>query len=104
MKTVYYIANIWDKDVLDIEDAQEFETDRDIHSVTSGGEYDNWEVEWLIEEISKHYFYNHDGWEIENTWRGGITFALWDDKKNFVGKFESLLEYDPTFIISKVKE
>lgn len=103
MITVYYIANIWDKDVLDIEDAREFKTDRDIHAYSGEG-YDRWEVEWLVEEISKNYFYNHDGWEIANTWEGGITIAVWDDNKNFVGKFESQLEYEPTFMISKVKE
>jgi hypothetical protein len=104
MITVYYIANIWHKDELDVEDAMEFQTKRDIHSVTDGGDYDRWETEWLVQDISKHYFYNHDGWEIENTWRGGITIALWDENKNFVGKFESCLEYDPCFVVSKVKE
>lgn len=104
MKTVYYIANIWHKDELDIEDAMEFQTKRDIHSVQEDGSYDRWETEWLIQEISEHYFYNHDGWEIESTWRGGITIALWDDNRKFVGKFVSELEYQPTFIVHKAKE
>jgi hypothetical protein len=103
MKTVYYIANIWDKDYPDIDESLEFKTNRDIHAVTEEG-YDRWEVEWLIQDISEHYFYNHDGWEIADTWRGGITIALWDDNKKFVGKFESMLEYEPRFVISKVKE
>jgi len=104
MITVYYIANIWEKDVLDVEDATEFQTNRDIHSVQEDGQYDRWEAEWLVQEISEHYFYNRDGWEIENTWRGGITIALWDDNKKFVGKFESMLEYEPTFIVRKSDE
>ena len=104
MITVYYIANVWHKDVLDVEDAIAFEYDRDIRSVTNEDEYDRFELDWLVQDISKHYFYNYDGWEIENTWRGGITIALWDENKNFVGKFESCLEYDPCFVISKVKE
>lgn len=100
---VYYIANVWDADTLDIEDADEFETSRDIHSAKGEG-YDEWEVDWLVEEISKYYFHNRDGWEIANTWEGGITIAVWDDDKNFIGKFESILEYEPSFMISKVKE
>jgi hypothetical protein len=100
---VYYIANVWDTDNLDIEDAEYFETDRDIHSAKGNG-YDEWEIEWLVDEISKYYFNNRDGWEIERSWRDGIVIALWDDRKNFVGKFESVLEYEPSFMISKVKE
>ena len=100
---VYYIPNIWENQELDIEDALEFETNRDIHSARGGG-YDQFEVEWLIEEISKKYFYDHDGWEIERTWSGeGITFALWDEDQNFVGKYSSTLEYDPTFYCRKIK-
>lgn len=99
---VYYIANVWDADNLDVEDAEEFETDRDIHSANGQG-YDEWEVEWLVEEISNYYFHNRDGWEIERSWRDGITIAVWDDEKNFIGKFDSQLEYEPTFIISRIE-
>ena len=100
---VYYIANVWDTDNLDIEDAEYFETDRDIHSAKGNG-YDEWEIEWLVDEISKYYFNNRDGWEIERSWRDGIVIAVWDEDKNFIGKFESILEYEPSFMISKVKE
>jgi hypothetical protein len=100
---VYYIANVWDTDNLDIEDAEDFETELDIHSAKGEG-YDEWEVNWLVEEISKYYFHNRDGWEIERTWRDGITIAVWDEDKNFIDKFKSVLEYEPSFMISKVKE
>ena len=100
---VYYIANVWDTDTLDVEGVDEFETNRDIHS-SKGEGYDEWEVNWLVEEISKYYFHGCDGWEIERTWQDGITIAVWDDNKNFIGKFESILEYEPSFMISKVEE
>ena len=100
---VYYIVDVWDTDTLDVEGADEFETNRDIHSAKGEG-YDEWEVDWLVEEISKYYFHNRDGWEIERTWREGITIAVWDDNKNFIGKFESILEYEPSFMVSKVEE
>ena len=100
---VYYIANVWDTDTLDVEGAEDFETNRDIHSAKDEG-YDDWEVEWLVQEISNYYFHNRDGWEIESSWRDGITIAVWDDKKNFIGKFDSLLEYEPTFLINKAKK
>lgn len=100
---VYYIANVWDTDTLDVDGADKFETDSDIHSANGEG-YDEWEVNWLVNDISKHYFHNRDGWEIERTWRDGITIAVWDDNKNFIGKFESLLEYEPSFMISRVEE
>lgn len=103
MKTVYYIVDVWGVDYPDIDEALEFKTDRDIHDAL-GFAYDRWEVEWLIEEICKHYFHNHDGWEMEKTWRDGIVVALWDDDKNFVGKFTSQLEYEPTFSVYKVEE
>ena len=100
---VYYIANVWDTDTLDVEGAEDFETNRDIHSAKDEG-YDDWEVEWLVQEISNYYFHNRDGWEIERTWRDGITIALWDDNKKLVGLFETVLEYEPTFLINKVKK
>ena len=100
---VYYIANVWDADNIDIEDADEFETNQDIHLARSEG-YDEWEVEWLVEAISKYYFHSRGGWEIEHTWQEGITIAVWDDNKNFIGKFESVLEYEPSFMISRVEE
>ena len=102
---VYYIANIWENQELDIEDALGFETNLDIHSAKGDG-YDEYEVEWLVEEISKHYFHNHDGWEISRSWSesDGITIALWDENQNFVGKYSSLLEYEPTFYCRKIKE
>ncbi len=97
---VYYFADVWNSDRIDIEDADGFETNRDIHSAKGQG-YDEWEVEWLVDEISHHYFNNRDGWEIESRWRDGITIAVWDDNKNFIGKFTSVLEYRPTFYVER---
>jgi hypothetical protein len=99
----YYIMNVWDKDVLDVEDASEFEHTYDIHAVKGG--YDRYECEWLVEEISKHYYSDRDGWEIANTWsHHGIDVALWDENKNFIGTFSSTLEYEPTFYVRKKDE
>ena len=95
---VFYIVDVWEHDTLDIEDASEFETNYDIHSAKGDG-YDKWECEWLVDEICKYYFHNRDGWEMERTWRNGIVVALWDENKNFVGKFSTILEYEPTFYV-----
>ncbi len=38
MKTYYYIANVWEKDEVDVTYANEFKTDRDIDAVN--GDYD----------------------------------------------------------------
>lgn len=102
---VYYLFDVWPEDTYDVEqDASEFETDRDIHSADEKG-YDDWEVDWLLEEICKYHFHNRDGWECADRWSNyNITVALWDDKKKLVGLFETVLEYDPTFYVSKVKK
>ncbi len=95
-KTYYYIPNIWEKDVLDIEDATAFPSNLDIVAVDGG--YDEFETQWLVEEMAKDYYCNCDGWEIGNSWSGsGREFALWDADKNFVGRFDVILEYEPTF-------
>lgn len=96
----YYIVDVWDRDELDIEDASEIEHNYDIHGVVPET-YDTFECEWLVQDISKYYFHNRDGWEIESTWRNGITIAVWDENKNFIGKFNSTLEYEPTFWVTK---
>jgi hypothetical protein len=97
--TVYYIANVWEKDDLDIKYANEFVTDYDIHAANGRG-YDEYELTWMVEDICKDYFRNHDGWEVESTWSDdGVVFALWDDNKNFIGTFDTQLEYDPTFTV-----
>lgn len=98
MKTFYYIPNIWENDKLDIEDAYEFDSDKDIHAINEGHKYDDFEVLWLVEEMAKDYVTNHDGWEVANSWCGSYReFAVWDDNKEFIGKFDVLLEYEPTF-------
>jgi hypothetical protein len=98
LKTYYYIPNIWDHDELDVEDAYEFKSNRDIVAVNYGHKYDDFELTWLVEEMAKDYLIKHDGWEISNTWRGNEReFAVWDSDKTFIGKFDVLLEYEPTF-------
>jgi hypothetical protein len=102
MKTYYYIANIWENDKLDVELAIEFDSDRDILAVNHGHKYDDFELTWLVEEMAKDYLYNHDGWEIASTWHGdNRDFAVWDSDKTFIGTFEVLLEYEPTFSASR---
>jgi hypothetical protein len=97
MKTFYYYPNIFDNENLDIEFAYEFKSDHDIHAVNGG--YDNFELLWLVEDMAKDYFINHDGWEIANNWHGSErTFAVWDENKNFIDKFDVTLEYEPTFM------
>lgn len=102
---VYYLFDVWPEQNYDVEeDASEFETDRDIHSADKNG-YDEWEVEWLLEDICKDVFHNRDGWERADSWnRHGIVIALWDDNKKLVGLYETELEYDPAFNISKVRK
>ena len=96
LKTFYYIANVWDRDELHIEDAHEFKSNRDVEAVKDG--YDELEVEWLVEDMASDYIHNHDGWEIAESWHGASRqFAVWDSDKNFIGKFEVMLEYEPRF-------
>ena len=103
---VYYLFDVWpEHDTYDVDqDASEFDTDRDIHSHDEKG-YDEWEVEWLLEDICKYHFHNRDGWELADTWNNnGIVIALWDDNKKLVGLYETELEYEPAFLISRVKK
>lgn len=103
MKTYYYIPNVWDKDDLTVDNALEFNSDRDIRSVNGG--YDKWEVDWLVGEMAEDYYDNHDGWEIANSWSGGyLKFVVWNDQKELIGKFEVLLEFQPTFTAHKLTD
>ena len=98
MKTYYYIPNIREDDELDLEDAYEFESNRDINSHDPLDSYDEYELRWLVEEMASDYVRNHDGWEISDNWCGTCRdFAIWDENKNFIGTFEVLLEYSPDF-------
>ena len=104
LKTYYYIPNIWEKDELDIENAYEFKSNRDIVSVVEGYKYDEFELSWLVEEMAKDYINNRDGWEVAHNWQGDYReFAVWDTDKTFIGKFDVLLEYEPTFSAWKKK-
>ena len=79
-----------------MEYAYEYKYATDI-SATRGG-YDDFETRWLVEEMAKDYYNNRDGWEIANNWSGSYrNFALWDTNKNFVGVYEVLLEFEPSF-------
>lgn len=102
MKTYYYYPDIWNNEKFDIEYAYEFKSDRDIHAVKGG--YDEWEVEWMVEDMAKDFFDNHDGWESANSWHGSArTFAVWDENKNLIGQFDVYLDYEPTFSAMKKK-
>lgn len=102
MKTYYYYPNFYGNESPDIEFAHEIRSDRDIHAVKGG--YDEWELDWLVEDMAKDYMHNHDGWEIANNWQGCTRdFAVWDADKNFIGVFEVLLEYEPTFWAQRKK-
>ncbi len=94
--TYYYIPNIWKKDELDVEDSYLFKSRIDIAAVSGG--YDEFETRWLVEEMASDFYSGRDGWEIADSWAGNCRdFALWDTNKNFVGTFEVMLEYEPTF-------
>ncbi len=100
MKTFYYYPNIFDRETPDIEYAYAFSSNHDIHAVNGG--YDEWEVAWMVEEMAKDFFHGRDGWEIADSWHGDSrTFAVWDDNKNLIGKFDVYLEYEPTFQASR---
>ena len=102
LKTYYYIPNIWERDELNVDHAFRFKSNRDIVAVTEGHKYDDFELSWLVEDMANDYISNHDGWEIANTWHGSEReFAVWDSDKTFIGKFDVLLEYEPTFHASR---
>lgn len=104
MKTFYYIPNIWENDELNVDHAFEFSSNRDVYAVNYGHKYDDLELTWLVEDMAKDFVYNHDGWEICHNWHGDYRdFAVWDSDKNFIGTFEVLLEYEPTFSAWKKK-
>jgi hypothetical protein len=96
MKTYYYIANVWEKDEVDVTYANEFKSDRDIDAVN--GDYDEYELCWLVEDMASDYLRNYDGWEIADRWQGEYRdFVVWDSDKNLIGTFQVLLEYEPSF-------
>ncbi len=96
MKTYYYIANVREKDDLNVAYANEFDSDREIES--DNGDYDEYELCWLVEDMASDYLRNYDGWEIANSWQGEYRdFVVWDSDKYLIGKFEVLLEYEPSF-------
>lgn len=98
MKTYYYIPNIWDRYELDVENAYEFKSNRDIEAVNEGHEYDDLELCWLVEDMADDYVSNHDGWEVCQNWHGDYReFAVWNTEKKFIGKFNVLMEYEPRF-------
>ena len=103
METVYYQFDVENGEVFDVEEASVFETERDIYSHDGNG-YDEWEVEWLVEEICKYHFHNRDGWEYSDYWSSGITIALWDSNRTLIGLYETVLEYEPTFSAYKIKK
>ena len=104
LKTYYYIPNIWEKDELDIENAYEFKSNRDIVDSYDRHKYDDFELKWLVEAMADDYISHRDGWEVAHNWQGEYReFAVWDIDKTFIGKFDVLLEYEPTFSAWKKK-
>jgi len=96
MKTYYYIANVWEKDDLNVAYANEFDSDREIE--TDNGDYDEYELCWLVEDMASDYLMNYDGWEIANSWQGEYReFVVWDSDKYLIGTFKVLLEFEPSF-------
>lgn len=92
--TYYYIPNVWGTP--NIDHAYEFKSDHDIAAVNGG--YDEFELLWLVEDMAKDFFHNHDGWEIANYWHGeSRDFSVWDSDETFIGIIEVVLEYEPTF-------
>lgn len=96
MNTYYYIPNAYSDEGFDIENAYQFDSSYDIAAVNGG--YDEYECRWLVEDMAKEFFNLYDGWEIADRWhdekRG---FAVWDSDRKFVGVFDVMLEYEPTF-------
>lgn len=104
MNTYYYIPNIWERDELDVDNAYEYKSNRDIQSARDDG-YDELELQWLVEEMADDYVSNHDGWEICENWHGDYReFAVWDTDKTFIGKFDVLMEYEPTYSARRKNE
>jgi hypothetical protein len=104
LKTYYYIPNIWEKDELDIENAYEFKSNRDIVDSYDGHKYDDFELKWLVEAMADDYISHRDGWEMVSYWQSDtLDFAVWDTDKTFIGKFEVMLEYEPQFTARKKK-
>lgn len=99
MKTYYYyLSHNGGAAEQHVDHAHEFKSDRDIEAVNQGHKYDDLELSWLVEEMADDYMRNHDGWEIANNWHGDYRdFHVWDENKEFVGTFEVLMEYTPTF-------
>ena len=98
MYTYYYIPNVsineWP---LNIDDAFQY------HSYYLDiSKLNILEENWLVEEMAKDFFRNHDGWELARSWEcSGMSFAVWDSNKEFVGKYNVLLEYMPSFTVHK---
>lgn len=93
MKTYYYYPNVYDNESPDIKYAVEFKSDRDINAVD--GDYDEWELSWMVEDMAKDYI-NSYGFEVTESWCDTEqTFAVWDENKTLIGEFAVLLEFEP---------
>lgn len=58
----------------------------------------SWGLDLSAEGCARSYFDNHDGWEIPtHQWSNGLEFRLWDEDRNFLGKFIVSMELEPAF-------
>lgn len=103
MRTFYYYPNVCDGDDIVVDDAFEFQSDRDIKSYKGDG-YDEFELRWLVEEMASDYMTNHDGWETFKQSGDNSNFAVWDSDKTYIGLFWVEVEYEPTFQAFRRKE
>ena len=101
-KTYYYQADVWAGDTLEIDDAFEFQTERDIEAYDGSG-YDEFELRWLVEEMADDYVSNHDGYE-SYQYKPVCTFAVWNSDRKFAGAFDVQVEYEPSFIAWRSKD
>lgn len=79
-----------------------WKTTRDIHAVNGG--FDEWECQWLVEEIAEDYYDNHDGWEW-TSWTSGsesVVFFIFDKDLKFLFSTMVDIETRPVFSAGKI--
>lgn len=65
--------------------------------------YDENELWQAVNSIANEHYSMHDGWECwKNTTR--LWFYLWNDNRQYLGRFFVQLECEPTFHSKKVPE
>lgn len=83
-----YTYSVWEK-----------EEDPDWRTKFKHFEIDN-DADWLIPQLAKDYFENHDGWDIGKTWeRDGVLLHVWKPDGTYWGNFLVKTEYEPRFVL-----